>query len=233
MIAVDLGVEKVDQALRLVRALGAHRYVAGRMHLVHVIAADSVPDDAGGALADVRAWARATVAEGSHGLDLASRDVRLWRRCSDAELVALLEAFWAPGLRALASRAALEERLLAHGLETTHRAAFDESSEERIHPLAIDAGWELYSLRELDPERHKGAIAAFGDPLAFEVACFEEETAIPQTPHLYELSAMGPAELLAASDEGVLAQPFVVWAQGNETYLDYVFRGIERAAKLT
>jgi hypothetical protein len=236
MIAIDLGVESVEQALRLVRALGAHRYVAGRMHLVHVFAGAAVPDDASGALADLRAWALATLRDGGPGLDLASRDERLWRRCSDAELVALLDAFWTPGARALAARAAYEELLRAHGLEdgrATEREVFDEASEERLHPLAIDAGWELYRLVELDAERHKGAIAAYGDPLAFESARFDEETAIPAAASLYELPAIGPAELLGAvGDDGVLARPLVVWAQGDDTYLDYVFRGIERAAKL-
>jgi len=246
MIAIDLGVERVEQALRLVRALGAHRYVAGRMHLVHVFAGAAVPDDASGALADLRAWALATLRDGGPGLDLASRDERLWRRCSDAELVAVLDAFWTPGARALAARAAYGELLRAHGLEVglelgleledgraTERPVFDEASEERVHPLAIDAGWELYRLVELDAERHKGAIAAYGDPLAFESARFDEETAIPAAASLYELPAIGPAELLGAvGDDGVLARPLVVWAQGDDTYLDYVFRGIERAAKL-
>jgi hypothetical protein len=233
MIAVDLGVVTVEQALRLVRALGAHRYVAGRMHLVHAMVAASVPDDAGGVLTEVRAWGLASLAKAGPELDLASRDERLWRRCEDAELVALLDAFWTPGARADASRAALEGHLMASGLEPTDRAIFEEATEERIHPLAIDAGWELHALRDLDAERHKGAIAAFGAPLAFEIACFEEETALPPEPQLYELPAIGPEELLrAADDTGALAQPLVVWVQGNETYLDYVFRGVERAAKL-
>jgi hypothetical protein len=233
MNAIDLGVANVEQLLRLVRALGTHRYVAGRLHLVHAFVAASVPDDAVGVLAEMRAWALSLVGRGNDGLDLASRDERLWRRCSDAELVASLEAFWTPGARSTAARETLESFLRSHGLEPNGRALFDESSEDRIHPLAVDAGWELVPLRELDAERHKGAIAAFGTSLAFETARFDEETAIPSTPHLYELPAIGPAELLgAADDEGALGQRFVVWAQGNETYLDYVFRGIERAAKL-
>jgi hypothetical protein len=231
MIAIDLGVEDVDQVLRLVRALGAHRYVAGRLHLVHAFAVASAGDDGAGLLDDARAWALAVVGNGS--LDLGSRDERLWRRCSDAELVGVLEAFWFPGAHSRAARARLKELVAAHAFGADERSLFDESSEESIHPLLVDAGWELVSLRELDPARHKGAIAAFGDALAFETARFEEETAIPSMPPLYELSALGPAELLgAADDDGRLAQPFVVWSQGNETYLDYLFRGIERAAKL-
>jgi hypothetical protein len=50
---------------------------------------------------------------------------------------------------------------------------------------------------------------------------------------LYELPAIGAVELLrGADDDGVLAEPLVVWAEGNEIYLDYVMRGVGRAARL-
>ncbi len=233
MMAIDLGVRRVDEALRLVRALGAHRYVAGRLHLAHAFAVAAVGDDAAGVLAGARQWALETFEHGKSGLDLGSRDERLWRRCSDAELAAVLDAYWTPGSRSHAARSALRALLDRHGLAVSHHEAFDESAEDAIHPLTLDAGWELLTLRELDAERHKGAIASFGDDLAFETARFEEETAIPSLPHLYELPAVGATELLeGAGDDGTLMQPFVLWVQGNETYLDYVLRGICRAAKL-
>jgi hypothetical protein len=113
-------------------------------------------------------------------------------------------------------------------------APFDENAEDAVHPILIDAGWELVPLRLLDPERHKGAIAAFGDDLSFASAVFEEETAIPATPSLLELPALGPAELLSGVDDaGNLVEPLVVWAEGNETYVDYLIRGVRRAARLT
>jgi hypothetical protein len=233
MIAIDLGVRRVDEALRLVRALGAHRYVAGRLHLGHAFALGAVPDDAGAVLAAAREWALQTLGNGRSGLDLGSRDDRLWRPCSDAELAAVLDAYWTPGPRSAAARSALRVFLDRHGLAPGQREAFDESVEDEIHPLTLDAGWELLGLHELDADRHKGAIASFGEELAFESARFEEETAIPQLPHLYELPAIGATELLeGASDDGTLRQPLILWVQGNETYLDYVFRGICRAAKL-
>lgn len=233
MMAIDLGVRRVDQALRLVRALGAHRYVAGRLHLAHAFAVSAVADDAAGVLAAARDWSLGTLENAGSGLDLGSRDERLWRRCSDAELAAVLDAYWTPGPRAHTTRAALRALLDCHGLTVSPHEAFDESVEDAIHPLTVDAGWELLTLRELDAERHKGAIASFGDDSAFESARFEEETAIPSLPHLYELPAMGATELLeGAGDDGTLRQPLVLWVQGNETYLDYVFRGICRAARL-
>jgi hypothetical protein len=232
MIAIDMGVQTAEQAVRLVRALGSHRYVAGRLHLVHALAIAAAGDDPAGTLTEARTWALGTIARENEGLDLASRDERLWRRCSDTEVAALLEAYWAPGPRAAAARSALREQLARHGLKDEH-APFDEAAEASIHPMAVDAGWELLGLRELDPERHRGAILAFGDGLGYASARFEEETAVPVPSHIYELPALGPAELLAgAKDDGTLAEPFVVWAQGNETYLDYVFRGVRRAAKL-
>jgi hypothetical protein len=231
MIALDLCATRVEEAVRVVRALGAHRYVAGRLHLIHAFALTAIGEGAPSVLAEGLAWARAMLCQ--EAIDYASRDDRLWRRGSDAELTAVLESFWTPGPRSHAARAALRTILDRHGLTLPDHAPFDESVEDSIHPIAIDAGWELYDLSQLDRERHKGAIAAFGDALAFESACFEEETAIPQCPHLVELPAIGPMELLhGADDGGSLAEPLVVWAQGNATYLDYVIRGVRRAAKL-
>jgi hypothetical protein len=231
MIAFSVGATKADEAVRVVKALGGHRYVSGRLHLVHAFALASLGDDAGGVLVEGRGWAERTLR--TQGLDAASRDERLWRRSADAELVALLEAFWVPGARAVATRTRLQNLLAMHELPVPEHAPFDEAVEEATHPLLIDAGWELTPLSALDPARHRGAISAFGDALAFESACFEEQTAIPPTVPLYELPALGPVELLrGATADGSLAAPLVVWADGHETYVDYVIRGVRRAAKL-
>jgi len=230
MRAISVAAMRVDEALRVVRALGSHRYVAGRLHLVHAFAFAALPGDLPG-LDEGRSWAKATLAE--EGVDPASRDEGLWRRCTDAELAAVLAAYWTPGDTALAARRALEDLLRRHDLPLPLHPPFDESAEDEMHPLLIDAGWELVPLAALDPQRHRGAMDAFGDALAFESARFEEETAIPATTHLYELPALGPVELLrGAADDGTLAAPLVVWADGDETYLDYVIRGVRRAAKL-
>jgi hypothetical protein len=222
--ALSLGVFGVDDALRAVRALGAHRYVAGRLLLVHAFAAESVGGEAGD-------WAKRVLAE--HDVDKASRDERLWRRATEAEVATVLESFWRPGAPAADARERLAVRLRAHGLAVPDHAPFDESAEDEMHPVLVDAGWELFPLGALDPERHRGAIGAFGEAIAYESARFEEETAIPPPATLVELPAIGPAELLAgADDEGRLVEPLVVWAEGHETYLDYVIRGVRRAAKL-
>jgi hypothetical protein len=230
MIAIPLGATRVDEALRVVKALGSHRYVAGRLHLVHAFVFAALSGDVPG-LAEGCAWARETLARGD--VDPASRDEALWRRSTEAEVVAVLAEFWNPGDAGAAARGALEELLRRHELPLPTHAPFDEAAEDAMHPLLIDAGWELLPLAELDPQRHRGAMDAYGHALAFESARFEEETAIPPPRHLYELPAFGPAELLRGADaEGALAAELVVWADGDETYLDYVVRGVRRAAKL-
>jgi hypothetical protein len=224
-------VERVEQALRVVRALGTHRYVAGRAHMVHAFAFDAVPDDAGGVLAQARAWAAQTLSDPR--VDPGSRAEALWRRAPDAELLAVLDAFWTPGPRADAARDGLLDRIERHDLRVQPRTPFDEVDEDDIHPLLVDAGWELVPLGALDTQRHAGCIAAFDTPLALESARFEEDTAIPPVPTLYELPAIGPVELLRAVDtDGGLTEPLVIWTQGHPTYIDYVLRGVRRAAGL-
>lgn len=229
-----LGTERVDEALRVVRALGAHRYVAGRLHLIHALAVASVPDgadDTESGLSQARDWAREVLSDPK--IDPSSRHEGLWRHASDAELVAVLGAFWAPGEAADRAHDALLDLFERYDLRLGGHAPFDESSEEDIHPVLVDAGWELLALSELDPARHAGGIAAFEDALSFESARFEEETAIPREATLYELPAMGAVELLRGADaDGGLVEPLFVWAQGNATLLDYVLRGVRRAAKL-
>jgi hypothetical protein len=227
---MSLGACGVAEALCVVRALGAHRYVAGRLHLVHAFALASLAATTEETEA-ARAWATATLRDAT--VDPSSRDERLWRPCSEAEVVAVLDGFWSPGAARAHARGTLEDLLAAHDLPVPESSPFDESAEDEMHPLLVDAGWELIALAQLDADRHRGALSAFGNALAFESARFEEETAIPPTTHLYELPAIGPVELLRGADEaGVLVEPLVVWAAGDETYLDYVIRGVRRAAKL-
>lgn len=224
-----------EALVRLVRALGRHRYVASSLHLVHAF----VVEAAWAAIADpaleaAAGWARETLGEPT--LDLGSREPRLWRRASDAELIGVLDAFWAAGPRGGVAKSGLRARLESIGVDVASEAAhlpFDESREDDVFPALVDAGWELVPLARLDPVRHAGALGAFEDQLALDVARFEEAEAVPSPVYLHELPLLGATELLAATGEdGVLRAPFVVWSQGNETYLDYVLRGVTRAAKL-
>jgi hypothetical protein len=178
---------------------------------------------------DAAAWAKRALGAGG-AIDLASKDERLYRRASDAELVAVLSAFW--GEAPEPTRTALRQRLASIDCLPDEAATpFDEASEEEIFPILVDAGWELVPLAQLDRERHRGAIQAFDD---FEVARFEEENHVPPLVTLHELPVLGGVELLAALDaQSRVRAPFVLWQEGHETYLDYVLRGVFRAAKLT
>jgi hypothetical protein len=213
------------EAARVVRALGQHRYVAGRLHLVHAFVFEAV-DLAGPALD----WARSVLADAS--VDQGSRDERLWRAATEAEIAAALELFWDPGSARV--KDALLARLASAGIAPSSAAPFDETAEDDMFPLLVDAGWELHPLAALDPERHKGAIQAFGEPILFEAARFEEETAYEREPYMQELPAMGTAELLRGLDaEGRLVAPFTLWTSGPDAYHDYVIRGVLRAAKIS
>lgn len=224
MIGYELGRRTGEELLRFVSALGKHRYVASRLHLVHAFAVEAASDPS---IPDANAWADHTL--GSGEVDVSSKDERLFRRATDAELVAVLTAFW--GERAREARARLRARLRSiDALADEGAAPFDEGREDDMFPVLVDAGWELLPLKDLDATRHRGAIQAFED---FEVARFEEESAVPAVVTLHELPALGGTELLAAFDDsGWSRAPFVLWQDGHETYLDYVRRGVLRAAKL-
>jgi hypothetical protein len=199
--------------------------------LVHAFVFDAVRARALEELREGAEWAADVLGSGS--IDAASRDERLWRRSTERELAAALGTLWNDDEYAARARAALETRLKSIdapvlGVDTL----FDEAHEEEIFPVLVDAGWELYPLAALDPERHKGAIDAFGDAFTFECAKFEEASLLETEAPLHELPALGPAELLHGAEHAILRAPLVVWAEGNETYQDYVLRGVLRAAKL-
>lgn len=222
----------VDETLRLLRALTVHRYVAGRSHYIHALAFASLSPPAGDSqatLAAARAWAEATL--GDPSIDPASRDPALLRKSTDAELLAVVGAFWTDQ----GARERLRTRLTSLAIEIDPaRLPFDDTREEDVYPVLVDGGFELLRLAELDPVRHRGAIESFGEEIAWLSARFEEENAVPAPdPYLQELPVFGPEELLHAFDEdGRLRAPFVVWTQGEPRYHDYVLRGVERGAKL-
>jgi hypothetical protein len=237
MVGVEIEAHTPDELVRLVRALGKHRYVASRLHLVHAFAVDAAATGATPeTLAEAAAWAKGVLSD--RDVDLGSKDERLYRRATDAELAAVLEVFFEGSP---AAHAALRAHLDAIGAATedASRLPFDEGEEEAIFPVLVDAGWELLPLVSLDPELHKGAIASFGDELSWQIARFEEENEVPTQTTLHELPLVGGVELLAAFEEArdvrrrELRAPFVLWESGHPVYLDYVRRGVFRAAKLS
>ncbi len=213
----ELPVNDVDGALRVVRALGKHRYVAGKAHFVHALAA-----------CDCFEWAREIIADDS--IDKASRDERLVRPATEEEICTVLDWFWNESTRERAADA-LFARLDAFEVDVrVPPEPFDDDDE--AFPVMIDAGFELLSLAELDPERHRGAIEAFGERIQYDVARFEEEHHVPHVVHLQELPSIGVSELVRGAERGELASPLSIWLAGNETYQDYVVRGVLRAARV-
>jgi hypothetical protein len=228
MIGQEIAAKSGADLIAFVRGLGKHRYVASRLHLVHAFAIEAAaphPD-----LAEAEAWAKKVLSDPE--IDRASKDERLHRRATDAEVVAVVTAFWSTSDGPAHAR--LRERLAEIGIALdAERLPFDEDAEEDVFPVLVDAGWELLPLAQLDAEKHKGAMQNFGDELGWQVAKFEEENAVPPQVHLHELPAIGPTELLHVFDEdGSLRAPFVVWLDGNETYQDYVLRGVSKVSKV-
>ena len=237
MIAFDVPAQSGAELVRFIRALGTHRYAASRRHDVHAfawIAATDGRGDDGGPLAAGCAWAERTLNDAT--IDRASRDERLHRAASDAELIGLIESFWVGSGRDRAARV-LGELLSSIGVDPSAApdGAFDPDGEADVFPVLVDAGWELLLLTQLDAERHKGAIAALSteDELGYAATRFEEESAVPPPTYLVELPVLGPRELLAGVDaDGAVRGAFTVWMEGPERYVDYIHRGVLRAAKL-
>lgn len=231
MIGHEFPLQRADDAIRVVRALGAHRYIAGRTHLAHAFALVAAVQDpaALSVLQDASAWASALLDAGA--VDPNSKDPALFRTVTDAELQALLGAFWQPGPARERVHDTLRKCLGGVDGAGIERVPFDEATEEDIFPVLVDAGWELLKLAELDAERHKGVIGSFED---FEVARFDEASMDAEEAYLHELPLLGADELLRAVDEdGAFRQPFVIFTQAPEPYDDYLLRGVERAAKLS
>ncbi len=230
MIGHEIGTPTREELVRFVRALGSHRYVAGRIHQIHAFACMAAGPCEG--LEHAHAWATQVLADRS--IDPASRDERLLRSCSDDELVRVLDALFHDA----SAQAALRQRLEEIGA-SFEGLPFDEAREESLFPALIDAGWELLPLAALSPERHAGVIRALdaqeGDA-DYEVARFEEENTFPAVPALYELPLLGPVEILHAFDGDDLyadtRAPFAVWTQGHPVYLDYLLRGVAKVARL-
>lgn len=230
MIGYDIGTPTRAELVRFVRALGKHRYVAGRLHQIHAFVFEAAGARPG--LEEAHAWATLTLADPD--IDAASRDERLLRRSSDEELALALDAIWTDA----SARATLRARLEAVGA-TLDAVPFDEAAEDSMYPALIDAGWELLPLAALEADKHAGVIRALdaqpGDA-DYVVARFEEENTIPPVPSLYELPLLGGVELLDAfesdAEDAETFAPFAVWTQGHPVYLDYLLRGVAKVAKL-
>ncbi len=219
MLAWSFAARTVDEVGRLLRALGRHRYVSEVDHRLHW-AVDR-------ALADHPLFAPHAAAFEAlcrkHGLDLASRDPRLWREAKTEDVIAALEAFWTPGDDAARRRDRLLAAIASTSLPPAAHAPFSLPPDELPHPELILLDWELLPVDELDADRHAGALAAMEEA---------GEEVSPSEPVYQEGPVIAAPELCEGAPNGVLSEDFLVWSDGPYSYSDYVFRGAAKAAKL-
>lgn len=224
MLAWSFAARTAEEVASLLRALGRHRYLREASYALHWSvdeALASVPLF-GPMFAPAASAFRARRAEEPE-LDPGSRDPSLWRQVTLDELLAVLTAFWSPGEPAALARARLREVLQGAELPLGDHAPFAADPEEVPHPELVLIDWELLAIDALDSERHAGALAAL------EAAGEEVDVSAP----VYaEPNAIAYPELALAAPNGVLASDFWVWCDGDYSYVDYVFRGVARAAKL-
>ena len=149
-------------------------------------------------------------------LDRASRDPRAWRAATADEVALVLGVFWGPlrSRAALALRAALDRAELP---KADHRPGAADA-DEPPHPELLLLDWVLLPVDELDTERHRGALRALEQA---------EEEVNPSEPIYVEGPILAEPELTA----GPWDEP-IFWASDPYAYVDYLFRGVAKAAKL-
>ena len=219
MLAWTFAARMIDEVARLVRALGKHRYIKEFDHRIHWSVDEALSDlrefDAARALFEKRRI--------EEGLELGSRDPRLWRSATADEVVAVLTAFWSPSDEAIERRRKLVVALQSAGLPIAEHAPFESDPESPPFPELLLCDWTLLPVDELDVESHAGVLAALED---------SGEEVNASEPLCMELPALSVVELCDGAPMGILAADLVVWSETPYAYADYVFRGVSRAAKL-
>jgi hypothetical protein len=76
---------------------------------------------------------------------------------------------------------------------------------------------------ELDTDRHAGVLAALEDA--------KEEVSASE-PVYVEGPSISFSELTGGAPFGILEDDLYIWADGPYAYIDYVFRGVSKSAKL-
>jgi hypothetical protein len=220
MLAWSFSARTLDEVAALLRAMGRHRYVRETSHALHW----SVDE----ALSDLPPFAARAAAfrarrDREPGLDVTSRDPSLWAYADTEVVIEALGVFWTKGERAVKATERLREILEESELGVATHAPFEADPEEPPHPELILLDWEFFPIDELDPERHEGALRAL------ELAGEEVHVSAP----VYQESAcLAYPELAEGAPQGVLPTDFLIWSDGAYSYVDYVFRGVAKAARL-
>jgi hypothetical protein len=210
-----------DEIARVLRALGKNRYVQEIDHRIHW-AVDVALSDRPEHAEHARRFEARRAAD--RALEPGSRDPSLWRPAGADDVAAVLSAFWTPGPELAARRERLEAALARAGIDLPEHEPFASDPDEPPFPELVLCDWLYLAVDELDSDQHAGALGALeslGEPV---------ET--PSDPVYVEGPTIGPVELLRGAPHGVLPADWLVWADGPYAYVDYVFRGVSRAARL-
>ena len=218
MRAWEFAVRDAEEAGRLVRALGKHRYVKEVDHRLHYLVDAALVDRPA---FKAKSDAFADLCAESPDIELGSRDPRLWRSATADEVAEALAAFWSPDDDGPGER--LRELFAHAGLTPPQAAPFEADPEEPQHPELILLDWVLHPVDALDAERHEGVLNALEE---------SEEMYHPSEPIYQEGPSLGLRELCDGAEEGELVADFLIWSDGPYAYANYVFRGASRAAKL-
>lgn len=217
MRAWEFAVRNAEEAARLVRALGKHRYVKESDHRLHYLVDAALSDRPA---FKARSDAFVTMSAANPELDLGSRDPRLWRAATADEIAEVLLAFWSDDD---VPRQRLRDLFAHAGFTEPASEAFEASPEEPPHPELVYVDWVLHPVDALDAERHEGVLNALAET---------DEAYHPSEPIFQEGPTLALRELCEGTEDGELVADFLVWSDGPYAYADYVFRGASRAAKL-
>jgi len=220
MLAWTFSARTLDEVGALLRAMGRHRYVREADLSLHWSVDAALADRA--PFAERAAAFRERRAK-ERDLDPGSRDPSLWKYADTEIIVEALAAFWTPGASAELARDKLRDALVGAEIEPPAHAPFQSNPEEPPHPELVLLDWEFFPIDELDPERHSGALRAL------ELAGEAVDTSAPV---YVEGVAISYPELVGGAPRGVLPVDFLVWCDGDYSYVDYVFRGVAKAARL-
>jgi hypothetical protein len=219
MLAWTFAARTLDEVGALLRAMGRHRYVREADHAIHW-SVDEALSDAPRFSSRALAFRERRVRE---NLDVTSRDPALWTYADTEVIVEALGHFWSPGGAERGSSERLRSVLLESGLELPEHLPFESDPDDPPHPELILLDWEFFPIDELDAERHEGALRALelaGDEVNVSAKVFVEAACIAYP------------ELAHGAPHGVLPGDFLFWTDGDYSYVDYVFRGVAKAARL-
>jgi hypothetical protein len=220
MLAWSFSARTLDEVASLLRMMGRHRYVRETSHAIHWTVDQALSDRP---VFAARAAAFQARRAREPALDVSSRDPSLWVYADTEVVIEALSVFWTKGDESTAAVGRLRAILEETELGLAAHEPFQADPEEPPHPELILLDWEFFPIDELDPERHEGALRALelaGDEVNVSAPVYQEGVCIAYS------------ELACGAPQGVLPTDFLVWSDGAYSYVDYVFRGVAKAARL-